>query len=177
MLSDGDNEFLGIYDLEVFLVVSMSHGRPVEDFAGVLQVGDPGSGSGTSHLLREGVSQNIFRQGLLPIAVFPEILRSSFPSTHNQSYSFPSFSDASVVGFQDNKKERLGDRKERFPIRKCERLEAMKDKEYRYWQQRPASERIAAVSEITTEMYRLKDPAFHVSRLQRTLVAVQQAQG
>ena len=169
MLSDGGNEFIGREDLEVLFVASMGHGRPVEDFAGVLQVGDL--------LLGEGVSQNIFRQGLLPIAVFPEILRSSFPSTHNQSYSFPSFSDASVVGFQDNKKERLGDRKERFPIRKCERLEAMKDKEYRYWQQRPASERIAAVSEITTEMYRLKDPAFHVSRLQRTLVAVQQAQG
>jgi hypothetical protein len=67
------------------------------------------------------------------------------------------------------------DRKARFPIRKYESLEAMKDEEYRYWQQRPAHERIAAVSEITTEMYRLKDPAFHVSRLQRTLVAVQRA--
>ncbi len=69
------------------------------------------------------------------------------------------------------------DRKVRFPIRKFENLEAMKDEEYRYWQGRPASERLAAVSEITTEMYKLKDPAFHVSRLQRTLVAVQRAQG
>jgi hypothetical protein len=69
------------------------------------------------------------------------------------------------------------DKKSRFPIRKFDSLEAMKDEEYRYWQQRPASERIAAVSEITTELYRLKDPAFHVSRLQRALVAVQREQG
>jgi hypothetical protein len=69
------------------------------------------------------------------------------------------------------------DRKARFPIGKFESLEAMKDEEYRYWQGRPASERLAAVSEITTDMYKLKDPAFHVSRLQRTLVAVQRAQG
>jgi hypothetical protein len=65
------------------------------------------------------------------------------------------------------------DRKSLFPIRKFERLEAMKDEEYQYWQGRPACERIAAVSEITTEAYRLKDPAINVSRLQRTLVAVQ----
>jgi hypothetical protein len=69
------------------------------------------------------------------------------------------------------------DRKSRFPIRKYENLEAMKDEEYRYWQGRSASERMAAVSDITTEMYRLKDPAFHVRRLQRTLVAVQRTQG
>ena len=73
--------------------------------------------------------------------------------------------------------ERRMDKKSRFPIRKYENLEAMKDEEYRYWQQRPPHERMAAVSEITTEMYRLKDPAFHVSRLQRTLVAVQRTQG
>lgn len=69
------------------------------------------------------------------------------------------------------------DRKARFPIEKYESLEEMKDEEYRYWQGRPAHERLAAVSEITTEMYKLKDPAFHVSRLQRTLVAVQRSQG
>ena len=50
------------------------------------------------------------------------------------------------------------DKKSRFPIRKFDSLEAMKDEEYRYWQGRPASERLAAVSEITTEAYRLKDP-------------------
>ena len=65
------------------------------------------------------------------------------------------------------------DRKSRFPIRKFERLEAMKDEEYQYWQGRPAHERIAAVSELTTEAYRLKEPAINVSRLQRTLIAVQ----
>jgi hypothetical protein len=65
------------------------------------------------------------------------------------------------------------DRKSRFLIRKFDSLEAMKDEEYIYWQGRPASERIAAVSEITTAAYRLKDPACNVSRLQRTLVVVQ----
>jgi len=30
------------------------------------------------------------------------------------------------------------DRKSRFQIRKFERLEAMKDEEYQYWQGRPA---------------------------------------
>lgn len=65
------------------------------------------------------------------------------------------------------------DKKSRFPIRKFDSLEAMKDEEYRYWQGRPACERLAAVSEITTEAYRLKDPACNVSRLQRTLIAVQ----
>lgn len=69
------------------------------------------------------------------------------------------------------------DRKSRFPVRKFESLEAMKDEEYRYWQGRPASERMAAVSGITTEAYRLKDPACNLSRLQRTLVAVQRNPG
>ena len=69
------------------------------------------------------------------------------------------------------------DRKSRFSIRKFDSLEAMKDEEYRYWQGRPASERIAAVSEITTEAYQLKDPGVNVYRLQRTLVSVQRASG
>jgi hypothetical protein len=69
------------------------------------------------------------------------------------------------------------DKKSRFPIRKFDSLQAMKDEEYRYWQGRPASERIAAVSEITTEVYRLKDPGVNVYRLQRTLVAVQRPSG
>ncbi len=64
-------------------------------------------------------------------------------------------------------------KKPRFPIQKFDSPESMKDTEYRYWQSRPASERLAAVSELTTEAYRLKDPAVNVSRLQRTLVAVQ----
>jgi len=39
----------------------MGHGRPVEDFAGILQVGDL--------LFREGVSQDIFRRRLLIVPV------------------------------------------------------------------------------------------------------------
>jgi hypothetical protein len=61
------------------------------------------------------------------------------------------------------------DRKSRFEIRRYESLEAMKADEYAYWQQRPGHERIAAVSVITSEAYRLKAlPG--VRRLQRTLV-------
>lgn len=67
------------------------------------------------------------------------------------------------------------DKKSRFPIRKFDSLEAMKAEEYRYWQGRPAIERLAAVSEITTEIYRLKDPTCNVSRLQKTLVVVQRS--
>ena len=69
------------------------------------------------------------------------------------------------------------DRKSRFPIRKFESLEAMKAEEFAYWQQRPDHERIEAVSELTIEAYRLKDPTFDVPRLQRTLVHLQRPQG
>ena len=62
------------------------------------------------------------------------------------------------------------DKKSRFPIRKFNSLDAMKDEEYRYWQGRPASERIAAVSELTTEAYRPFYPSVNVSQLQRTIV-------
>jgi len=46
----------------------------------------------------------------------------------------------------------------------------MKADEYAYWQQRPGHERIAAVSEITSEAYGLKALRSGVPRLQRTLV-------
>ena len=67
--------------------------------------------------------------------------------------------------------------KARFPVRKFDSLEAMKAEEYEYWQQRPDHERIEAVSELTIEAYRLKDPTFDVPRLQRTLVHLQRTQG
>lgn len=62
------------------------------------------------------------------------------------------------------------DRKSRFEIRRYESLEAMKADEYAYWQQRPGHERIAVVSEITSEAYGLKVSRPDVRRLQRTLV-------
>jgi hypothetical protein len=62
------------------------------------------------------------------------------------------------------------DRKSRFEIRCYGSLEAMKADEYAYWQQRPGHERIAAVSEITSEAYGLKALRPGVPRLQRTLV-------
>lgn len=60
-------------------------------------------------------------------------------------------------------------RAQRFPIRRYASLDAMKADEYQYWQNRPAYERLAATSEISTEAYRIKDPGGNVSRLQRTL--------
>lgn len=62
------------------------------------------------------------------------------------------------------------DRGERFQIRRYESLDAMKADEYRYWQQQPDYERIAAVSEMTSVAYSLKGLRPDVSRLQRTLV-------
>ena len=50
------------------------------------------------------------------------------------------------------------DRAQRFPIRRYTSLNAMKADEYRYWQSRPAYERVAATSEMSTEAYRIKDP-------------------
>lgn len=62
------------------------------------------------------------------------------------------------------------DSKARFAIRRYASLEAMKADEYACWQQRPAHERMAAVTEITAEAYRLKDSSTGASRLQRALV-------
>jgi hypothetical protein len=58
-------------------------------------------------------------------------------------------------------------------IRKYASLDAMKADEYRAWQALPAHERMSAVAVITLEAYRLKEPAAHVRRLQRTLVHLQ----
>lgn len=76
----------------------------------------------------------------------------------------------------ESPEEKMERRRKMFPIRKFTSLEAMKEEEYLYWQSRPACERMSAVSAITTEMYKLKDPDFHVPRLQRSLVAVQREQ-
>jgi len=44
-------------------------------------------------------------------------------------------------------------------------LDEIKAEEYRYWQSRPAQERIDAVSELTQAMYALKGEAPDVPRL------------
>jgi hypothetical protein len=63
----------------------------------------------------------------------------------------------------------MTDRAQRFPIRRFASLDAMKADEYQYWQSRPAHERLAATSQISTETYRIKDATTNVSRLRRTL--------
>ena len=55
-------------------------------------------------------------------------------------------------------------------IRRYTDFGEMKADEYRYWQDRPINERLAAVSELTQEQYALKGGAPDVPRLQRTLV-------
>jgi pyridoxine/pyridoxamine 5'-phosphate oxidase len=55
-------------------------------------------------------------------------------------------------------------------------LEAMKADEYRYWQSRPAHERMAAVAEMTRAVYAMKRANPDVRRLPRTLVCLQRPQ-
>ena len=59
-------------------------------------------------------------------------------------------------------------------IRKYGSHKAMKEDEFRYWQSRPAHERIAAVSELTTAAYALKGMV-DVQRLQGPLIRVPRA--
>jgi hypothetical protein len=61
-------------------------------------------------------------------------------------------------------------------IRTFASLKEMKADEYRYWQSRPAHERMSAVSELTLAAYAMKEPTTHVRRLQRTLVCLQRPQ-
>jgi hypothetical protein len=53
----------------------------------------------------------------------------------------------------------------------------MKADEYRYWQSRPAHERLAATSELSLAAYALKnggkEPSNDVPRLQRPFVCIQ----
>ena len=60
-------------------------------------------------------------------------------------------------------------------IRKYTDFEEMKADEYRYWQSRPVHERVAAVSQLTEEGYRLKGIGPDAFRLQRTLVRIERA--
>ena len=55
-------------------------------------------------------------------------------------------------------------------------LDEIKAEEYRYWQSRPAYERIAAVSELTQALYALKGEARDVPRLERTFVRFERPQ-
>jgi hypothetical protein len=64
-------------------------------------------------------------------------------------------------------------RKSRFKVRRYDSLQDMKGEEYEYWQSRPDHERIAAVSEITSEAYDLKGTRPDVPRLQKILVRLQ----
>ncbi len=48
-------------------------------------------------------------------------------------------------------------------------FEEMKAAEYRYWQSRPAYERMGAVCELTISLYQMKESSADVSRLQRLI--------
>ena len=55
-------------------------------------------------------------------------------------------------------------------VRKYTDFDEMKAEEYRYWQSRPIHERVAAVSELAEEGYKLKGFKPDAFRLQRSLV-------
>lgn len=55
-------------------------------------------------------------------------------------------------------------------VRKYASHKEMKADEYRYWQSRPAHERMEAVSELTTAAYALKGITIDVPRLQGPVV-------
>ena len=61
-------------------------------------------------------------------------------------------------------------------IRKYTDFDELKADEYRYWQSRPVHERMAAVSELTEEGYRMKGMGPDALRLQRTLVRFERLQ-
>lgn len=60
-------------------------------------------------------------------------------------------------------------------IRRYDSFEEMKADEYRYWQSRPIYERVAAVSVLTEDGYKLKGFGPDAFRLQRTLVHFERA--
>ena len=61
-------------------------------------------------------------------------------------------------------------------IRRYDSLGAMKADEYEAWQRLPPSERIRAVSELTSALYGLTKNTRDVPRLQRTLVRLKRPQ-
>jgi hypothetical protein len=58
-------------------------------------------------------------------------------------------------------------------IRTFDSFKELKADEYRYWQSRPAHERLNAVAEMTLAAYATKGTLPDVPRLQRTLVCLQ----
>ena len=62
-------------------------------------------------------------------------------------------------------------------LRKYTSFDEAKADEYRYWQSRPAHERMDAISEITQDLYAMKGEVPDVPRLQRTLVHLKRSQG
>ncbi|MFZ0664006.1 MAG: hypothetical protein WAM66_15060 [Acidobacteriaceae bacterium] len=61
-------------------------------------------------------------------------------------------------------------------IRIFDSHEEMKAAEYEYWQSRPVYERMAAVSEISSSLYAMKDAGQDVPRFQRTVAVLQRPQ-
>jgi len=78
--------FLECEALELCLVAPMGHGAAIEELAGILDTGDPGSGSGTILLFGKSISQDIFRQGLLPV---PVVSGYVIPGMHAETAVMP----------------------------------------------------------------------------------------
>ncbi len=86
LLDDGGSEFFGTEDLRVLLVAPVGHGAATEDRAALLNMGDPASESGTCLLFGEGVSNEVFRQGLLPV---PAVAGDPIPGMNAETAVMP----------------------------------------------------------------------------------------
>ena len=86
----------GVKISKFFLFLPMSHAGPIENLAGILDIGDPGSWSGTSLLLGESISQDIFCQ---PLLLLPIVAGYAIPGMHAESAVMPAheFFDELVV--------------------------------------------------------------------------------
>ena len=65
----------------------------------------------------------------------------------------------------------------KFEIKRYSDHEAMHRDQLRYWQSRPASERLQAISDISLVAYQLKNGGRDVPRLQRTLRRIERTEG
>ncbi len=68
---------------------------------------------------------------------------------------------------------RAAQRRVTYTVRRFTDLDDMKAEQYRQWQRQSTAQRMAAVSELTTELYAMKGR--HVSRLQRSLVRIERS--
>ena len=111
----------------------------------------------------EGLHDRPGREAVFATEYLTAHPRRADPSANAQAWIF---SDRLETGSQNCESAQHMDK----TIRRYTSYKEMKADEYRYWQSRPAHERMNAVSELTTAAYSLKGTAQDVPRLQGPLV-------